>query len=915
MGSPELDNSMESNEDRSTEQSDSSCYSDISEILGDQLIHPRVGDEYQAQIPPLMKDYDYLHSVNTPFTEAKTKVSGCFLVGLPIPVMWTHNGEKHNKAEIMEVCGGRDNGVSGENHSSGYEAPKDGHLDSTVDNGEELWVSTNAHPMEGVEINVGIESQEGEMALNHMDKCLVPLPGCLGEPWSNIEHDRFLLGLYIFGKNLLVVKRFIGCKGMGDIQSFYYGKFYKSEEHRRWSECRKTKSRKSIHGQKIFTGWRQQEVLSRLFSEVSEQCRNMLLEAGIAMPVFSDGQLVMLSLFGEGVRFNWRVLDILRVVKEEQTVLNCDVGNLEDYISTLVCCIYFSILAVKVSRTFAEGKISLEEYVFTLRDAVGIEKLIEAVGIGKGKLDLTGTASETTKTKYDFTIRREMPIGKSCSSLTSEDIIKLLTADFRLSKARTNDLFWEAVWPRLLARGWHSEQPKDYVFTGSKDCLVFLIPGVNEFSRRNLVKGNDYFDSLRQVLKKVAADPKLLELESDVEIRRENKEEENKDIMVKQGLVNVSSERNKQSVGYLKPRISSCSQEVMKFTIVDTSLDDSEERLKIRELRTLPNENTTVSPASSYSSETKQGASEMSGDEPEEFDALDPAKDVVHGEAHVESLEQHGLTNNGLNSAIFVAEDHEGQDIALPHNQQLRKNVVRQLSQQERSSHTIKTASAKNNGLITVCSHKKSGDSNENMMEEIETKGEFDSLSSSPDEGQSLSYRDDSSQNLLPASFLDEDKDMPDVNNKEICNENSPCTQSADEEGNLPGLSDLNLPHVPPASEAGDHLGTKNIDNDDKNDLSTFFITNQQTQLLKTLDGGISTGQQHSLTNGRRQSTRNRPLSTKALEALSCEFVTSKRKRKALDAQSSRKVRARNAAGASYRNNVDNATAETKIEV
>ncbi|KAK6937416.1 hypothetical protein RJ641_030924, partial [Dillenia turbinata] len=767
VDSPELDNGMEGNEDRSTEQSDSSCYSGIREIFGDQLILPRVGDEYQAQIPPQMKDYDYLHSVSSPITEATAGVSGSFLLRLPIPVMWTHDQEKHNKPKIMEVYGSRDAGVSGENHSSGYEAPKVGHLDSTLSNGEEVWVSTNSHPMEGVEINVGIESQKEEMALNHMGKCLVPLPGCLGKSWSNIEHDGFILGLYIFGKNLLLVKRFIGCKGMGDIQSFYYGKFYKSDEHRRWSECRKTRSRKSIHGQKIFTGWRQQEVLSRMFSEVSEECRNMLLEA----------------------RPKGRV------------------GDSTAYVSH------------HVSRSFAEEKISLEEYVFTLSDAVGIKKLIEAVGIGKGKLDLTGSASETTKTKYDFTIRRKIPIGKACSSLTSEDIIKLLTGDFRLSKARTNDLFWEAVWPRLLARGWHSEQPKDYVFTGSKHCLVFLAPGVNKFSRRKLVKGNDYFDSLQQVLNKVAAEPKLLELGSDAEMSSEKKEEENKDAMIKQAHDSVSSKRNKQSVGYLKPRISSCSQEVMKFTIVDTSLADSEERLKIRELRTLPNEKINVSPASSHSSETKQGASEI---------------------------------------------------------------------------------------------NKKSGDSNENMMEEIETE-EFDSLSSSPDVGQSVPYQDDSSQNLLSASFLAEDKDMLDVNDEAIHNENPPCTQSSDEEGKLPGLSDRNLPHVPPASEAGDHLGINTIENSDKDDLSSFSVIDQHPRLLKTSDAGTSTEQRHPLTNGRRQSTRNRPLSTKALEALNCEFLTSNRRRKALNAQSSRKVRGRNALGASFRNNVDNATAETKI--
>ncbi|KAI4349630.1 hypothetical protein L6164_010195 [Bauhinia variegata] len=269
------------------------------------------------------------------------------------------------------------------------------------------------------------------------------LPGSMGEPWNDIEYNSFLLGLYIFGKYLNLVKRFVGSKNMGDILSFYYGKFYRSERYRRWSECRRLRTRRCIYGQKIYTGWRQQELLSRLFSGISEECQNMLIE---------------------------------------------------------------------LSRAFGEGKVPFEEYVFSLRDAIGVDMLINAVGIGKGRQDLTGNAVEPMKTNHSFSIRPEIPIGKACSSLTCDDIIRFLTGDFRLSKARSNDLFWEAVWPRLLAKGWHSEQPKDYAGFGSKQPLVFLIPGVKKFSRR-LMKGNHYFDSVSDVLNKVASEPALIKIE------------------------------------------------------------------------------------------------------------------------------------------------------------------------------------------------------------------------------------------------------------------------------------------------------------------------------------------------------------------------------------------------------------------
>ncbi|TQD95021.1 hypothetical protein C1H46_019366 [Malus baccata] len=123
----------------------------------------------------------------------------------------------------------------------------------------------------------------------------------------------------------------------------------------------------------------------------------------------------------------------------------------------------------EVLRCFAEGKILFEEYIFKLEDIVGVRMLIEAVGI-------TGTTLKPTKNSHAISFRPEVPIGKACSSLTTPEIIKYLRGDFKLSKKRSNDLFWEAVWPRLLARGWHSEQ--------RNLSLVFLVPGIEKFSRR-----------------------------------------------------------------------------------------------------------------------------------------------------------------------------------------------------------------------------------------------------------------------------------------------------------------------------------------------------------------------------------------------------------------------------------------------
>ncbi|XP_071730397.1 uncharacterized protein [Rutidosis leptorrhynchoides] len=334
---------------------------------------------------------------------------------------------------------------------------------------------------------------------NNVDNVLVP--GSVLKTWSEVEKRSFVLGLYIFEKNFVLVKRFMESKKIGEILSYYYGEFYRGEEYKRWSDCRKSKGKKCVLGQRIFSGLRQQEFLARLFPRVSHECQNSLLE---------------------------------------------------------------------VSRTFEEGGISLEHYVISLKTLIGIEMFIDAVAIGKSKQDLTGSFIEPTKENQAIHIRPEIPIGKACSALTSSEIVTFLTGDYRLSKARSNDLFWEAVWPRLLARGWHSEQPSGYNYaTNGKHSLVFLMPGVKKFSKR-LVKGESYLDSVTDVLNKVALDPQLIELDCEEkneknDVKLEDEEEEKDKLKF----------REKRKIHfYLQPRAPtpSLGNVLMKFTVVDTSL-------------------------------------------------------------------------------------------------------------------------------------------------------------------------------------------------------------------------------------------------------------------------------------------------------------------------------------------------------
>jgi len=65
------------------------------------------------------------------------------------------------------------------------------------------------------------------------------VPGSPSASCSKSEEDLFILGLYIFGKNLKAVKIFVQTKEMGDILAHYYDKFFNIESYCRWAKSRR----------------------------------------------------------------------------------------------------------------------------------------------------------------------------------------------------------------------------------------------------------------------------------------------------------------------------------------------------------------------------------------------------------------------------------------------------------------------------------------------------------------------------------------------------------------------------------------------------------------------------------------------------------------------------------------------------
>jgi hypothetical protein len=78
---------------------------------------------------------------------------------------------------------------------------------------------------------------------------------------------------------------------------------------------------------------------------------------------------------------------------------------------------------VQIFKSFNNGQTSLEDLVFSIKSIVGTEAFVEVVGIGKGKHDLTGFVLDPSKLNQVLSIHPDMPTGKDCSSLASEDII------------------------------------------------------------------------------------------------------------------------------------------------------------------------------------------------------------------------------------------------------------------------------------------------------------------------------------------------------------------------------------------------------------------------------------------------------------------------------------------------------------
>ncbi|KAI4338516.1 hypothetical protein MLD38_023565 [Melastoma candidum] len=720
--------------------SDSRVHYDGYSVFGDPEIFPRIGDEFQAEIPALGSGYDLSGALKGPAGKGSADGSLRFSgAGLPIPIMWIGA-----KVESMKS-----------------ERPEDPSFEKVpVKSGEFQWTLVDNDKETEVEPGFGSSnlSMRGgkEVSKQRNTGFHVPLPGLECSSSSNEKEETFLLGLYIFGKNLRQVKNFMEPETMGTVLFHYYGKFYGSPKYRRWSELRKMKSRKCILGQKILTGTRQPELFSRLLPDLSIESRNRLLE---------------------------------------------------------------------VAKTFGEGRTSFEDMCSVLRP------------------------------NHTVSLCPEIPVGKACSELSAGEIIGFLTGGFRLSKARSNDLFWEAVWPRLLARGWHSEQPEN----GYRHALVFLVPGVKKFSRRRLVKGNHYFDSVSDVLSKVATEPRLLDIE-ELEANREE-----------HGSLH-GSEPDEESVDedhpcYLKPRTGpSRSPNEMKFTIVDTSRANGDIR-KLRELHCFPSEMST-SPAplrerGNVCCDEPTNASVSADSLIFSMDETKTGKKISHqGKDFEHGASSWGSATTGLDSADVFAEVQNGPKDFFP-RKIVKSRPKPRVRPKMKSIVDRAQKSHAHNQFDTSCNFVGV------PVQSIHKQEEASCCSSNPHVGEILLMADPSAEPFLAAEYGTNGDLCISVEGGAAFSSEISSKVSSQEHPQARTLIDLNLPVLP------------DMDFDDGTEVVYSQQDNNACQESDLQSGKYGFSEQEFCPSPRRQGTRNQQPTARALEAFALGLLDTKKKRKA----------------------------------
>lgn len=550
---------------------------------------------------------------------------------------------------------------------------------------------------------------------------------------------------------------------------------------------------------------------------------------------------------------------------------------------------------------------------------------------------------EPRKIKHEFLICPKLPRGQACSFLTTTDIVKYLTGGFRLSKTQCDDIFWEAVWPRLLANGWNSEQSKSQAYVSSKYHLVYLMPGVQKFSRNKLVKGEHYFDCVSDVLSKVASEPKLIKLEGKDFPVGSDKEKEK---FIAEDASDPDDIFAHQRHCYLKPRVSACDLCNMKFTVIDSTLF-SGKSASIRELRSLPSEfvlSSEIDTAQMLFHHAKpkhdKVLCEKDGPNHMRFTIVDTS--LVHrgkvakmtelrylpaevndasestnplitkeqsfnshsslGEAigvpsndkqnkdncHKDICEPVGMnqveTKNNSGTEPKTMENHQDQNTSMSDEKLPKRTILHQFCRRAKSGQSNYTGPLVKRRRLTACEKAETSLISEKYSQHLELKQTRQSETiNSSDEGKKVLSQVGTQEKFSSTTSPVAGSPIKENNKVEFHRGNYfsvDMSQDITKKHQNEALANQNLTKYPLDSKNQRLLNVKTEGSQVIN-VDSFCFSSDENKLgsedLRTITNDAGNPQKHHNISQRRQSTRKRPLTTRALEAIENGFLTDHR--------------------------------------
>ncbi|XP_022872502.1 uncharacterized protein LOC111391502 [Olea europaea var. sylvestris] len=365
---------------------------------------------------------------------------------------------------------------------------------------------------------------------------------------------------------------------------------------------------------------------------------------------------------------------------------------------------------------------------------------------------------------------------------------------------------------------------------------VFLIPGVRKFSRRKLVKGDQYFDSVSDVLSKVAKEPGLLELEAGED--NGNKEQDDHDLPTRQRHC------------YLQPRTPNRNSEIMKFTVVVTSLTNGKP-CKFKELRSLPFEISYMLTSRNCSKVSDEKSTDKNIDESDSVNTMHVDSGETDHDATIQTTKFNGEMLPGR-------KDHylEEKKKYLHEDKQSREVVNSRLSRKQKQENVdIIAPIMKRQRVLTACSCEETRNGSIHSLRVPRSENKISSCFSGIHEfSECISIEVGSSQDKL--SSTSSPKGSPIGSVECTPNRNIDAAEAPVENPQTQTSIDLNFPQVPP-------------------DLENVFLATES----KNSSAIESSYEQKPSMNIRRHSTRNRPPTVRALEALANGFLTANRRK------------------------------------